>query len=155
MKQKILGVIALFALPALSFSQQNFFVKADKMDFSSFLKGTGEVYELKLIPDIALGTVGIALNIAAIVAKPERKADFDRLDLADVNEFDRWSASPYNYGLDITSTVFEFTAIFMPALLLAAPKEEWLTIGVMYAESALLAFGAKELAKALVFRARP
>lgn len=156
MKQKkLLSVLALCALPALMFSQQNDFAKAETMDFSSFLWGTRETYELKLIPDIALGAAGIALNVAALVMHPERKADFTVRNLDDVNAFDRWSAARYNYNLDIVSTVFEFTAIFMPALLLTAPKDDWLTIGVMYAESVLLANGAKELTKALVFRARP
>jgi undecaprenyl-diphosphatase len=156
MKQKkLLGALALFAMPALIFSQQNVFAQTKTMDFSSFLGGTRQTYELKLVPDIALGAAGIALSVTALAIHPERKADFTVRDLNEVNVFDRWSAARYNYNLDITSTVFEFTAIFMPALLLAAPKEDWVTIGVMYAESVLLAYGAKEMAKALVFRARP
>ena len=42
-----------------------------------------------------------------------------------------------------------------PAVLLATDKDEWFTIGTMYAETLLIANGIKELTKLCVTRARP
>ena len=46
-------------------------------------------------------------------------------------------------------------ALLSPAALIAAPMEEWLTIGVMYAETVLATYSLKEFSKSLVARTRP
>jgi len=158
--QKLVLVCCLLCTMLAIYSETPVF-SADKLafkdSFDTYFFGTREVYELKLVPDILIGTTGILLNITAlsINANKNNKAGSKTLDLDDVNAFDRWSAGEYNEGLDITSTVFEVVTALSPALLFFAPMEDWATIGVMYAESFLLAFGAKEMGKALIPRSRP
>jgi undecaprenyl-diphosphatase len=119
--------------------------------------GSREVYELSPLPDILLGSTALVLNGGALLGKhfrpevtPPASFELDR-----VNSFDRWCALGYSRPADITSEALQWTAILAPALLLSAPRDDWLTIGVMYLESAALAYGAKELAKALAVRYRP
>jgi undecaprenyl-diphosphatase len=166
MKTPLLCCMLIVVLQSMSFAAEPIFLEnslrspnqfAFKDSFNKYFFGTREVYELKLVPDILIGTTGILLNIAALNIEANRtmKAGTNSVDLEDINPFDRWSAAKYNKGLDITSTVFEVVTALSPALLLLAPMDDWATIGVMYAESFLLAFGAKEMGKALIPRARP
>ena len=62
---------------------------------------------------------------------------------------------PYSKTFDDIGTITQFASLLTPAVLMAAPMEEWCTIGVMYAESVFLSYGLKELAKNLVNRPRP
>jgi undecaprenyl-diphosphatase len=165
-KTPLLCCVLIAVLQSVSFAAEPVFLEnavrspnqyAFKDSFDTYFFGTREVYELKLVPDILIGTTGILMNIAAlnIVANRTITAGTNSVDLNDVNPFDRWSAAKYNEGIDITSTVFEVVTALSPALLFFAPMEDWATIGVMYAESFLLAFGAKEMGKALIPRSRP
>jgi undecaprenyl-diphosphatase len=161
MKKQRNFLACIFVTLAVSVAAQEPHFSVDaltfKDSFNTYFWGTEEVYKIKPVPDIVLGTTAILLNVAAlgINATTDHVAGTNTLYTDNINAFDRWSANPYNKGLDITSTVFEVTLALTPALLLLAPKEDWSTIGVMYAESFLLAFGAKEMAKALIPRSRP
>ena len=73
----------------------------------------------------------------------------------DVNPVDRFFMQPYSKTFDDIGTITQFASLLTPAVLMAAPMEEWCTIGVMYAESVFLSYGLKELAKNLVNRPRP
>lgn len=72
-----------------------------------------------------------------------------------INSLDRFFMQPYSKTFDDIGTITQFASLLTPALLMAAPMEEWCTIGVMYAESVFLSYGLKELAKNLVNRPRP
>ncbi len=63
--------------------------------------------------------------------------------------------NPYSRGLKSVGSGLSLASILMPAILFATPKDEWITIGTMYAETMLMAYGLKELGKVCVNRARP
>jgi undecaprenyl-diphosphatase len=51
----------------------------------------------------------------------------------DVNPVDRFFMQPYSKTFDDIGTITQFASLLTPAVLMAAPMEEWCTIGVMYA----------------------
>ena len=77
------------------------------------------------------------------------------LDPQEVNSFDRPFMAPYSKTLDNLSLVPAIAVALSPAVLLAQPSSEYLTIGLMYIESFAITYGSKELIKFLVHRERP
>jgi len=74
----------------------------------------------------------------------------------DVNAFDRLAVLPYSEPLDVSSDFTQYAAFLTPAIFsVAAPVDDWLGIGAMYAGSAALSFGARTALKAVFDRARP
>lgn len=61
----------------------------------------------------------------------------------------------YNKTFDYIGTGLQFAAMLTPAVFVMAPKKDWFTVGIMYTESLLWAYGLKNLGKAMVYRARP
>ena len=108
---------------------------------------------------ILLGTA-VGLNGAVFyldeVAKVNQ-TNFDRtlLNASQVNGFDRLLMNPYSRELEYLGRGLSITSVLMPAVSLAAPRDEWITIGTMYAETMLISYGLKELGKLCVTRARP
>lgn len=89
-----------------------------------------------------------ALFVAGAFAEP--------LSMSEVNPFDRQIMFPYSEGLDIASDITQYAAFLMPSAFFAAsPSSDWLEVGVMYAGSSLLAFGAGTGLKAVIERDRP
>lgn len=81
--------------------------------------------------------------------------DSGHLDPSEVNGFDKLVMRPYNKLLDITADISSIMAMVTPAVLFSAPSNQYLTIGVMYAETMALSYGANTLLKYLVNRNRP
>ncbi len=78
-----------------------------------------------------------------------------KLSSSKVNNFDRPIMNPYSKTLDYLGTGFEALTLLTPAVLFAAPSQDYWKIGVEYAETIAFAYGAKELAKLCVSRPRP
>ena len=76
-------------------------------------------------------------------------------EIAGIGFFDGWCMSAYSRPVDAASEVFTCALIAFPVALLVAPREDWASLGSMYAESLLLTWGLKELGKALFARERP
>lgn len=76
-------------------------------------------------------------------------------DKAEVNSFDQIFMTNYSKTQDYISTGLEITGLVFPAVCLMAPKEDWLEIGVTYAETMAVAFGLRCLFKSTEQRARP
>jgi membrane-associated phospholipid phosphatase len=77
-------------------------------------------------------------------------------DRGEVNAFDRNAMFPYSKGLDVASEITQYAAFLAPAVFLAAsPPAGYLGIGVMYAGSTVLAYGARTGLKHAVKRDRP
>jgi undecaprenyl-diphosphatase len=74
---------------------------------------------------------------------------------AKVNAFDRLAMLPYSESLDTVGTLFEVASVLAPAILLTVPTSEYVTVGVMYAQTMLVAYGLKELGKLSIPRTRP
>jgi undecaprenyl-diphosphatase len=74
----------------------------------------------------------------------------------EVPGFDRWAMAAYSKPLDAASEALTFASTALPAaLILEAPREDWASIGAMYAGSLFLSWGLKTLGKAIVSRDRP
>ncbi|MBQ0002201.1 MAG: phosphatase PAP2 family protein [Treponema sp.] len=73
----------------------------------------------------------------------------------EVNSFDQIFMTKYSKTQDYISTGLEITGLVFPAVCLMAPKEDWLEIGVTYAETMAVAFGLRCLFKSTEQRARP
>ena len=77
------------------------------------------------------------------------------LDINEVNSFDRYFMVPYDNGGDILSNVLSFAAAATPAVLLSRSADQYVTIGLMYAEAMATTFLTKEIVKHFVYRERP
>ncbi len=83
--------------------------------------------------------------------------DFDGniYDPIQVNGFDRLFMNSNSASIDDLGTYMGLVSVLSPSVLLAAPSDQWITIGTMYAETMALAYGVKELGKLCIGRARP
>lgn len=78
------------------------------------------------------------------------------LSKEEVNVFDRSLMFPYSEGLDVASDVTQYTGFLVPAIFFAAaPASDFLSIGVMYTTSSILALGTGTALKQIVDRDRP
>ena len=103
---------------------------------------------------------GILLNAGAVaieeISEPAENIHLDNIaNISSINSFDRLCVYSYSKPLDMTSDILTYSALLTPAVLLAVSDTEWLTIGTMYAESVIWAWGLKECCKNLVHRNRP
>ncbi len=72
-----------------------------------------------------------------------------------VNAFDRSLMRPYSKSLDVTASALEVATLLTPAVMLAAPVQDYWKIALVYGETIALAYGVKELCKRVVSRPRP
>ena len=119
-----------------------------------------KTFNLSPALDISLATGALAL--CATTFAFDKFTDFNRPELESdmfeknsINAFDRIFVNPYSKTLDAAGTVLASTVCVTPAVLMSAPKNQWLEVGAMYAETMLFAWGFKELAKLCVNRSRP
>jgi undecaprenyl-diphosphatase len=118
--------------------------------------GSRTRFALNPAVDLSFAGAAIGLNLVPfIVDKTAGAPELPPFDPATVWGFDRAFMAPYNGSLDTLSDITQFAAFFAPAALAAAPVGDWVTIGTMYLETALLAWGLKETGKTLIARARP
>ena len=104
--------------------------------------------------------VGVALSGSALISDKllkiksnEYKAEDWRK--AEIPGLEQTFMRPYSKALHIVGTGTAGLAMLTPALFAIMPSSEWLTLGIMYAETLLIANGIKEWTKLLVYRARP
>ncbi|MDO5774931.1 MAG: phosphatase PAP2 family protein [Spirochaetales bacterium] len=119
-----------------------------------------KIFRISPALDIPLATSALALCGTTFAL--DKFTDFNKPDLesaqfekSGINAFDRIFVNPYSKTLDTAGTVLSAAACISPAILAFAPKNQWLEIGTMYAETMLFAWGFKELGKLCVNRARP
>lgn len=102
---------------------------------------------------LALCGTTFALDKFTDFNKPElESAQFEK---SGINAFDRIFVNPYSKTLDTAGTVLSAAVCISPAILAFAPKNQWLELGAMYAETMIFAWGFKELGKLCVNRSRP
>lgn len=128
--------------------------------FSSLTFLSAKEFTIEPVTDgIVFGT-GLALNGTYLLCDKLLKTkdvpfDGNILDKSTVNAFDQPLMNAYSKTLDNVGDVFLVSALASPVLFAAAPKDEWFTIAAMYAETALIANGIKDLTKLIVDRPRP
>lgn len=124
-------------------------------------RGRGDVFALDGLKDGPIFGSGVLLSggdllLDNVLEFNRQKYDPSKVyDKDDVNALDRIFMNSYSKKLDRAGDISLVAAMAAPAVLLATEKEEWLTVGVMYAETLLIANGIKELTKLCVTRARP
>ena len=154
---KIFSLFLLLLLSLPSFSQED----RGSSGASSFnFWGSGKVFALNPLTDSALLGTGLLLSGGDLILdnalklnRQEYKGEF--YDKDDVNSFDRFFMQSYSKKLDLAGDLLLVATMATPAVLATTQKEEWLTCGVMYAETLLIANGIKEITKLCVNRARP
>lgn len=106
---------------------------------------------------LGLGAVlsGSALVCDKFVDIKKNEYNPDDWKKSDIAVMDQLFMRPYSKPLHIVGTGTMALAMATPAIFAIMPSSEWLTIGVMYAETLLIANGIKEWTKLLVYRARP
>lgn len=154
------ALLLLSAFPIFADEEEDFFEQTGKTEVFFNFFGSGETFRLSPLKDgILLGT-GIALSggdlILDNVLKVNRQEyDGTIYDKDDVNSFDRKFMHEYSKTRDKAADFVLLAAMASPAVLALTEKEEWLTCGVMYAETLLIANGIKEITKLAVNRTRP
>lgn len=154
---KIFSLFLLLLLSLPSFSQED----RGSSGASSFnFWGSGKTFALNPLTDSALLGTGLLLSGGDLILdnalklnRQEYKGEF--YDKDDVNSFDRFFMQSYSKKLDLAGDLLLVATMATPAVLATTQKEEWLTCGVMYAETLLIANGIKEITKLCVNRARP
>lgn len=124
-------------------------------------RGRGDVFALDGLKDGLIFGSGVLLSGGDLLL--DNVLEFNRqkynpskvYDKDDVNALDRIFMNSYSKKLDRAGDISLVAAMAAPAVLLATDKDEWFTVGVMYAETLLIANGIKELTKLCVTRARP
>jgi len=117
----------------------------------------GSQYRLDWSADLAVAGACLGLNATgSILARDDAPAwNGVPLDPSGVPSFDRWAMRRYSRELDDTGTALQLAAMAAPVALAFTDKGEWLTVGVMYAQSVLLTCGLKNTLKGLIDRNRP
>jgi undecaprenyl-diphosphatase len=155
-KCSVKKVVCLFVLFFVFFP-----ALADENKGESFnFWGSGEIFALNPVKDGVLLGSGILLSGGDLlldnVMKVNRQEYKGKLyDKDDVNGFDRKLMHSYSKKRDRAGDCLVALTMATPAVLAFTEKEEWLTCGVMYAETLLIANGIKEMTKLTVTRARP
>lgn len=124
------------------------------------LKGSGEYFQLSGIKDgILLGSgftlVGTDYLLEKVIKFGDKSWDGVLFNKDSINSLDKIFMRPYSKSIDLAGTITQAVCLVLPATLMVAPIGEWCTIGTMYFESAIFAYGLKDLGKALVYRPRP
>ncbi len=119
-----------------------------------------QYFRLDLFNDSLILGGGLLLNVGnKAVDKLKRLSGGWSLDtdpdIKRVNFLDRQCAFPYSNKLDKASDILTYSALLSPVILLSLPDTEWFTVGTMYAESVIWAWGLKELGKNIIQRKRP
>ena len=119
------------------------------------------MYTFDLEKDLIIGSVSLGLAASSLfVNRSGSIASKDDIPLTNsrVNAFDRHLMYEYNSSWDTATDIILYGLMAMPVLSMAGnlgSGTAWTTYGIMYAESALLVFGACELLKNSIVRYRP
>lgn len=151
MKKKFLSLLLLLSL-----------CLSGKLFAQNFLDLTGgdQPFYLNTVNESIQLSAGLLLNTSAILC--------DKVFNIKTNNFEDWEENytsipyldqvlmqDYSKPLHYLGTGTAAIALLSPALMLMTPNDQWLTIGVMYAETLLWTWGIKEWGKLLINRARP
>lgn len=130
--------------------------------FKTFASDVEYIHPFSLNPvnDSILLGAGTLLSGSALVCDKflnMKKAEFNPLNIddSDIPGFDQFFMRPYSHPLHIVGTGTMVISMLSPAVFAFVPSNEWLTIGMMYGETLLIANGIKEWMKILVNRPRP
>ena len=145
----------VFFLSAMVVFSQNLFAQSEK---NAAIESISPLpFALNLPLDITISALGAAgWGYRLYKSHTESAEDWDGTlyDKSDINAFDRWAAQSYSETLDNLGTVGCALAI-APALYGVYASNDWITTGVMFAETMLFASGTYSALKTVVERNRP
>ena len=151
MKKTLISIIS--SLLVVVFSSNALFAKD-----ANFI----DPFNLDPLTDGIIGGTGLALTTSAYLCdnvfhiKENDGANVTfTLDANKVNSFDRPFIRPYSKKLDFVGDAILGVTLLTPTVMFASRNTNWLTVGVMYAETIALANGLKEWGKLLIKRPRP
>lgn len=148
-KKPLLSLCLIFVSLFNLFSQENSIPQNTKNDQSS-------PYSFNWITETSIGVTTLSmLGVSYFCQHNVPDISNMSFNLTDVNSFDSALAQPYSKGLDITGDCFLVLSLLTPGVLLSTNPNQYLTIGVMYAEALAFSYSAKNMTKALVARYRP
>lgn len=146
-------IFLFFLFTAFSFAEGSTVLGLSIQSKSGPFKLSSEKDGLLLGTGALLSGGDLILDNVLEVNKCEYKGDL--YEKQNINGFDRPFMNEYSSKLDNAGDLAMVASMLAPAVLLATDKDNWITIGVMYAETLLIANGVKEMAKLCVNRARP
>lgn len=121
--------------------------------------GNENFFKLDPVKDSILLGTGLTLDAAWIICDKvidiNKTFDGNILNQADVNPLDKLFMQPYSKTIDKSADFGMAAAVATPLVMTFAPKKEWLTVSIMYAETISITQGIKELAKYAMSRPRP
>lgn len=116
-------------------------------------------YDLESRREWILSGAGAALGVASLAilnnVEPLTVGEIERLDVNDINDFDRRAVEPYRETQ--AGDALLYASYLLPLTFLAYPhtKRDWKNIGVMWVETTLINIGLNGVIKGLVLRTRP
>lgn len=156
--------ILLFLSVFTALNAQNFDNLNLNLDTESFKwYGKGQPFELSYAVDVPLISACAGLYFPTLIYEKffnstDIPFDGTPLDKSSINAFDRTMVFPYSKTQDMIADGISLGLFALPAVFMAfpeVPKDDWITIAVMYAEAYILSRGVKELCKLSLNRARP
>jgi undecaprenyl-diphosphatase len=102
-----------------------------------------------------LGLFGGSYIFEHFILPEAETIDPSSLDKNDLNWFDQWAMQPYDKDLNTASNVLEGISLLIPGFFMLSSQADLVTVGVMYTEALILAYGLKELGKTWLPRTRP
>lgn len=130
--------------------------------FNVFASDADYIHPFRLSPvndSILLGTgtllSGSALFCDSVLKMKEAELDESKLIKGDIMTFDQIFMRPYSKTLHMVGSGAVALSMATPLIFYGLQKDELINVGVMYAETLLIANGIKEWLKIKVDRARP
>jgi len=126
---------------------------------NSRLQANTDVFHLSWVTDGIILGGGAALVGTDLLC--EKVLKINRIDVPEelnkdsLLNIDRVFMNPYSRSRDLAATGIECALFATPLFLIPTGSSQWLTIGTMYVETLMWAYGIKELGKICVNRARP
>lgn len=122
--------------------------------------GRGEPFELSYAVDIPIIATCAGLYFPTLIYEnffnsTDIHYNGNPLNSAELNSLDKSLLFSFNKPLDLTADILSIGIALIPGIFFTVPKEDWITIGVMYGETYVLTRGIKELCKLSFNRARP
>lgn len=95
--------------------------------------------------------------LTSFQTRPLTIAQINSLDKFDIPGFDRNVTNKWNPKADLASDILVYGSVTLPAFMMINKRmrKDFLVIGFIYAETAMLTLGVTELTKGLAKRARP
>jgi undecaprenyl-diphosphatase len=105
---------------------------------------------------LAGGVAAAGLSEFLLPGLPSPWGSLGTPDVTTVNGFDRAAMFRYSHGLDLASTILEYSSVAAPAVFaLVLDPGDFLSMGIVYGQAVSYAFAVKNLLNYLLPRYRP